>query len=89
MSKPDDKQRVDQINQITNGFGQTMLTICEGDWDLALSVSLSLFSSVCAQAAFANDESAEEVFDECGPAARAATLAFETALKREEDADLE
>lgn len=81
----DDKQRVEQINQIANGFGQTLLTICGGDWDLALSVALTLFASTCAQSAYEHGESAEDVFEECGPAARAATIAFETEFRRAED----
>lgn len=76
MASEPNKERVDQINQIANGFGQTLLTICKGDWDLALSVSITLFASTCAQSALEHDEPAEKVFDECGPPARLAVLAF-------------
>lgn len=81
----EDKQRVDQINKIANGFGQTLLTICGGDWDLALSVALTLFASTCAQAAHEHGEPAEELFEECSAAARAATLAFEAEFKKADD----
>lgn len=78
MSK--DQERIDAINRLTNNMGQMLLTVCDGDWDLALSVSVALFSSCCAQAAVENDEDVIELFDSCGVPAREATTKFYTAF---------
>lgn len=83
----EETQRVEQINQIANGFGQTLLTICRGDWDLALSVSLTLFASTCAQAAIENSDDVGELFDSMGEPARAATLAFHSSFVEGDDAE--
>ncbi|MBI1316388.1 hypothetical protein GC167_05950 [bacterium] len=72
--------RVELVNKLTNNMGQMLLTLADGDWDLALSVSLSLFASTVAQSAVAHEESAEELFDEMGPPARNAVLTFEKAF---------
>lgn len=75
--KSNDVERVELVNKLTNNVGQMLLTVCEGDWDLALSVSLALFSSTVAQSAVSHEENAEELFEELGGPARAAVLAFE------------
>lgn len=85
MTTAADKERVATINNIANNFGQTLLTICDGDWDMALSVSTVLFASCCAQAAIENDDNVEELFNECGIPAHAATLAFHAKFKEAED----
>lgn len=88
MAKSDEptaEQRVEMINQMANGFGQTLLTLTKGDWDMALSVATTLFASTCAQAALEHDEPVEQLFDECGPPARVATLAFYDEFLRGED----
>lgn len=76
MSKAADKERVETINRLANNMGQMLLTVCDGDWDLALSVSTVLFASTCAQAALENDDDVEELFESCGTPAHAATVAF-------------
>lgn len=83
MSKAD-KERIETINKIANNFGQTLLTLCDGDWDMALSVSTVLFASCCAQAALENDEDVEELFNECGVPAHEATVKFYAAFAAEE-----
>lgn len=75
--KSNDAERVELVNKLTNNMGQMLLTICDGDWDLALSVSLALFASTVAQSAVTHEESAEELFDELGLPARNAVLTFE------------
>ena len=69
--------RAELVNKLVNNMGQMLLTLADGDWDLALSVSTALLASTCAQAAVEHGESAEELFDEIGPPARLAVLTFE------------
>jgi hypothetical protein len=78
--KTADAERVELVNKLTNNMGQMLLTICDGDWDLALSVSVSLFASTVAQAAVTHEESAEALFEEMGGPARNAVLVFEKAI---------
>lgn len=75
MSKAD-KERVEAINKIANNMGQMLLTVCDGDWDLALSAAGVLFASTCAQAALENDDDVQELFEETGAGIRTATLKF-------------
>ena len=82
----EDKERVDAINQIANGFGQTLLTLTGGDWDLAMSVCVSLLASTVAQGAFNHGDDVGEVFDSIGGPARVTTLAvYAELVKAEED----
>lgn len=83
MTEQEKRERVELINQLANGFGQSLLTMCKGDWDLALSVSLTLFASTLAQGAINNGEEATTVFEEIGPVAYATVVAFEKEFKEE------
>lgn len=86
--KKADKERVDTINKLSNNMGQMLLTVCDGDWDLALSVSGVLFASCCAQAAVENDDEPMELFEEAGVGIRAATEKFYTAFAAAKLAEL-
>ena len=77
-----EQERVDQVNQISNGFGQTLLTITDGDWDLALSVAGNLLASCIAQATLDHGDEIEHVFNETGKGVFAATMAFYAELKK-------
>lgn len=79
-----DKERVETINRVANNMGQMLLTVCDGDWDLALSVSSVLFASCCAQAALENDDDVAELFEECGGPTWEATQAFYKKFAAEE-----
>lgn len=74
------ESRVELVNKLTNNMGQALLTLTDGDWDLTLSVTVSLLASTVAQSAVAHGESAEELFDEIGTPTRATVLAFEKSL---------
>lgn len=81
-----DKERVDTINRLLNNMGQMLLTVCDGDWDLALSVSGVLFASCCAQAAIENGDEPLELFEEAGAGFRAAAEKFYAAFAAERPA---
>lgn len=81
MSEEEEKKRVDLINQLSNGFGASLLEITRGDWDLALSVAGTLFSSCVAQAAIHHEEDVAALFESCGEPLRAAALAFHEEFK--------
>lgn len=83
----DDKERTDQINNLANGLGASLLNIVRGDWDLALSVATTLFASCVAQSALEHGDNVEDVFNECGEPARAATMAFYAEFKRAEETE--
>ena len=76
MAGEKDQERIDLINQLANGLGGSLLEICRGDWDLALSVATTLFASCVAQAAIHHEEDVEALFNECGEPAYRATMAF-------------
>jgi len=71
-----DEERLEAINTISNGFGQTLLTMVDGDWDLAKSIAATLLASCIAQGAFENGDDPRDVFEECGAGIWAATEAF-------------
>lgn len=79
------KERLDAINRVANNLGQTLLTVCEGDWDLALSISVVLFSSCCAQVALESGDNVQDLFDGCGVSAHKATMAFYNKFKDADD----
>lgn len=84
-----EQERVNTINMLANNMGQMLLTVTDGDWDLALSVSGVLFASCCAQAAVENDDEPMELFEEAGVGIREATEKFYAAFAAQKLAELQ
>lgn len=53
--------RLALINRLSNGLGQTTITLCEGDWNLALGVATVLLASTAAQTAEISGDSLDEL----------------------------
>ena len=69
-------ERLEIINQLSNGYGMHLLDLVDGDWDLARSVAVALLASTLAQAALARKEDFAETVEEALVASRGAAEAF-------------
>lgn len=83
----EDEARVDAINKVSNNMGQMLLTLTNGNWDLALSIVTTLVASTVAQAAVAHGESAEELFGELFVPTNSLVLALEEQFKFEAETE--
>ena len=78
-------ERLEAINQIANGYGMSLLDMVDGDWRLALSVSIALLGSTLAQTALALEEDPGPLLEDSQRAVGATALAFYEKLSTNTD----
>ena len=90
MTADELKERIRLVNNTANTFGQLLLNITDGDWNVALSIAGTFFASTLAQNAFNSKRDYKEVLDFVVPGiGDTAKIIYNALIEEEADANPE